>query len=179
VICEPISQCYEAGQCVFPGDCTEGLPKADGTTCDDLNPNTEGDQCIAGTCTGTPVAIEEVCDGLDNDLDGTIDEDWPDIGDACAYCYGEYPCIKQCDPNNLTGPTVCDAAPDFWGCDPNYPAEEVCDGLDNDCNGPADDGYLWDDLGEACSAGGSQGIKQCDPANPTGPTVCSAVPPPV
>ncbi len=61
--CEPITtECVSADECSGEGVCnpTTGAcefdnPIPDGTSCDDNNFCTAGDQCTAGTCTGTPI----------------------------------------------------------------------------------------------------------------------------
>ncbi len=74
----------------------------------------------------------EVCDGKDNDCDGTVDDGVPGAGDVCTSGMGvcENPGTTVC---TATGQIVCDASP-------GTPSAEVCDGLDNDCNGLPDDG---------------------------------------
>jgi hypothetical protein len=75
----------------------------------------------------------EKCNGLDDDCDLLIDEDWPLKGTPCdngklGICYktGTY----VCKPDG-TG-LYCDA-PDVTG------TPEICNGLDDDCNGAIDD----------------------------------------
>jgi hypothetical protein len=98
-----------------------------GTDCDDADP------------TISPGA-SEVCDGKDQDCDGTVDEDpepfW--FLDADGDGYG--------DANNpLTGCTgasgYVDNAEDCddEAADVNAAAEEVCDGKDNNCDGAVDE----------------------------------------
>jgi len=66
---------------------------------------------------------EEVCDGLDNDCDGTVDES---LSRACENDCGE-------------GTETCDDG--VWvGCDAPSPVDEACDGVDNDCDGDVDEG---------------------------------------
>jgi MYXO-CTERM domain-containing protein len=84
---------------------------------------------------------DEVCDGKDNDCDGTIDNGLP-LGGPCTPTYDttQYPgdrskgqCkpgVLQCDPQG-SGGTVC-----VGGVGPS---PEICDGKDNDCDGEVDE----------------------------------------
>ena len=133
--------------------------------------------CSGGgvTCVANEVAQEEVCDGLDNDCDGSTDEGltWASLSRVCTSGVGacQRSGIRVCDPDDPTGPPICSAAP-------GMPADEICDGTDNNCNGEVDEG--WDMLGEVCSNGQGQclrsGILVCNEADRMAPEVCNAVP---
>lgn len=88
--------------------------------------------CNADTTVGA-----ERCDSVDNDCDTETDEDWRtgmagDLGNPCEVGRGE--CRRSgvfvCTPDGLA--TACDA-------DYASGTTEVCDGLDNDCDGYTDD----------------------------------------
>jgi len=75
---------------------------------------------------------EEVCDGTDNDCNGAADEGFPD---------GDNDGLKNCVDLDDDG----DGTPDDADCAPlndtvHPDAQELCDGLDNDCNDAVDDG---------------------------------------
>jgi len=67
----------------------------------------------------------EVCDGIDNDLDGQIDEDLGTLSCGVGACAR---IINAC----VNGVTQT--------CTPGTPAAEVCDGIDNSCDGQVDEG---------------------------------------
>lgn len=90
-----------------------------------------------GDCDGTNMVLPtpEVCDELDNDCNGIID-DTDGIGCECEA--GE---TSVCGTNVgicTTGVANCDNG--FWGiCDGVGPIAEVCNNQDDDCNGALDD----------------------------------------
>ncbi len=103
---------------------------ADATDCDD------------GDASAYPGATE-ICDGADNDCDGTTDED--DASDAGTW-YADSDGDGYGDP--LTTATACDTpsgyTADATDCDDtnsaiNPAATEVCNGIDDDCDGMTDD----------------------------------------
>jgi hypothetical protein len=69
----------------------------------------------------------ELCNGLDDDNDGLIDEGYPGVGEPCTTTQG-CPGIGCC---TLQGPVLCCGPP---------PACESCNLEDDDCDGTIDNG---------------------------------------
>ena len=109
----------------------------------------DGDLCYDGAdsdCGGTDVT----CDDIDDDCDGEIDEDYIaggecDTGEPGICAAGTLSCtvgVEACDPDNV-------------------PVVEVCDGLDNDCDGVVDNDIATTPT--TCGVGecASTGVMEC------------------
>jgi len=103
------------------------------------------------TCTGecTPTG-SEVCNGVDDDCNGLVDEVDPALGSPCGEGEG------VCEPGMIR----CVAG--MLECIGGVPArDEVCNGLDDDCDGDADDLAPCPE-GTLCIEGACR--RRCDPA---------------
>ncbi len=88
--------------------------------------------CIGGTescAQGSPST--EVCDSLDNDCDGATDETF-NVGSSCSAGTGACTAEGIFVCNQAGSGTICNAVPES-------PSSEICDNVDNDCDGAIDE----------------------------------------
>ncbi len=170
--------CVERGACIDSDRDGRGQGCLDGDDCDDSNPDRY-------------FGAREVCDGVDNDCNGTPDDGDacnPDCTDGCVVatreCTGDGR-ARECRRDDVgcgvwSNPVDCGDAECVMGlcqdercedrdgdgrgagcvfgpdCDDGNAsiyegAEELCDGLDNDCDRVPDNGF--EQLGDECEMG--------------------------
>ncbi|RJP21650.1 MAG: hypothetical protein C4520_09435, partial [Candidatus Abyssobacteria bacterium SURF_5] len=196
-----VGECAASGQLIcsagtLQDTCTPGSPTGLDDDCDgsDENCNGTADEnytpistncgtggcaasgqliCSAGTlqdtCTpGSPTGLDDDCDGLDQNCNGTADENYTPTSTNCG--------VGEC---TASGQMICSSGTLQDTCTPGSPtgADDDCDGLDQNCNGTADENYTPTTtncgVGE-CTASGqmicSSGTLQdtCTPGSPTG-----------
>jgi uncharacterized delta-60 repeat protein len=102
----------------------------------------------------------EICDNKDNNCNGQRDEGF-NVGQSCSVGVGE--CAR-------TGQFVCNQDGTGTQCNaiPGTPTPEVCDGLDNNCNGIIDDGVLLVFYKDMDGDGYTDGITQVGCTAPSG-----------
>ncbi|MEM6558654.1 MAG: hypothetical protein AAF605_02615 [Myxococcota bacterium] len=120
------SECRRPGTCVnnIPGEparCVPGDPIVDGSECNDEDPCSTGDQCLAGTCVGEPIANGERCE----DAPGLCDR-----GDCvgCARdsdCDDGSPCtVGSCEEDSCVQTPI--AATPLTSCALDGGADGLC-----------------------------------------------------
>jgi hypothetical protein len=89
---------------------------------------------LSVTCVGLPVSGGELCNHMDDDCDGSTDEDYPFVGSICLEGTGL--CRKAGVNNCIGGTAQCGALPGF----PPTPNELCGNREDDNCNGVFDEG---------------------------------------
>ena len=108
--------------------------------CVDGDGDTFGEHCRPGPDCRDDVreihpGAPERCNSVDDDCDEATDEGFG-IGDPCAATFNR-PDGTSCV---IEGTTVCAGNEEETSCE-LFDAEDVCDGVDNDCNGTVDDPF--------------------------------------
>ncbi|MDB4988701.1 MAG: hypothetical protein JWN04_3879, partial [Myxococcaceae bacterium] len=177
----PAADCNDMDPNVHPravdvcGDAVDS--DCDGTIevldCDADGYTTERGDCDDTDRTRHPGAFE-LCDGIDNDCNQIVDDRFS-VGKACAVGVGscQNSGVLQCSADGMYA--LCTVSP-------SMPTQEVCDGIDNDCDGAIDNGVCVSDpagvpdAGVASDAGvvvvdsGEAGTQQCVYS---GPELCA------
>ena len=129
-----------------------------------------------------PAPTAERCDGVDNDGNDGVDEDWPELGKPCGEGAGIGECVAGafvcagdgtgvvCEGAIGPAPEVCDGKDNDCDGAPDSGPAEVCDGEDNDCDGLIDEGVLavkkeevFDGLGSVAAVDGGFAVTQAFP----------------
>lgn len=113
-----------------------------GLDCDDENPEVH------------PGVTQDLCDGIDNNCNGSVDEGFESTSCGQGTCSGRTVClagVESCEASGATG------------------TDENCDGMDDDCDGQTDEGYQMQSCGfgtcqalSVCAAG----MEMCEPSTP-------------
>ncbi|MFN0036852.1 MAG: putative metal-binding motif-containing protein, partial [Saprospiraceae bacterium] len=145
--------------------------------CPNPDPDSDGDGFTAcgGDCDDNNDAIypgaTEICDGLDNDCDFAIDEGLPTTtyysdDDGDGFGDDHHP-QNFCSPPPGFVANDDDCDDECAACNPT--ATEICDGLDNDCDGLIDEG------GVCCTAPTFTACPTAPITTNTDAGVCTAV----
>ncbi|MDP1830279.1 MAG: MopE-related protein [Archangium sp.] len=111
---------------------------------------------IWGGCDGGVRSSPETCNGQDDDCNGMSDEN---LSELCSI--NGCPGARACVPNSGTDGGL------FTACIPISSMPEVCNGVDDNCNGAVDEGVV-----QTCTVFGCLGVRVCVPGTDGGFTSC-------
>lgn len=126
--------------------------------------------CGEQTCAST----DTTCNGQDDDCDGTVDDNFVNQATSC----GTGACAR-------TGNTSCVAGSLHDSCSPGTPMSDAnCNGIDDDCDGVADDDFI--STSTSCGTGACVRIgssncvagsvhDSCTPGSPTADNNCDGI----
>lgn len=124
----------------------------------------DGSFCGATCSTTEPCPAGYFCDTID--IGGVLTKQCVPENDAECMCQAGWAgkgysttCYVQNGYGTCHGTRDCDTG-SLSACDATTPAQEACDGQDNDCNGLVDDGSLCDD-GLLCTTDSCGGASGC------------------
>jgi YD repeat-containing protein len=165
---------------VVEDTCQPGEPGLDDTSCNGVDDDCDGEadegfigsptSCGVGACEatgatscasgqlldscqpGSPASSDATCDGVDEDCDGVVDDDYTPSSTTCG--------VGACA---ATGTTTCVVGAVLDSCQEGQPAASdlTCDGADDDCDGAADEDYA--PIATSCGIGAcvSEGATSC------------------
>ncbi len=151
VVGQVVNNCVPLPQTGNDADCDGIDQDCDGTNDESYPP--EVDSCGQGVCFNTALSScdagqrqnncvelpqqgdDSICNGLDDDCDGRVDEGYVSVATSCTYgsvCV--QPGMTACVNGNIQD--VCDPPAFFTGSD------NSCNNQDNDCDGQTDEGFV-------------------------------------
>jgi hypothetical protein len=131
-----------------------------------------------GPCEGQVIPTNELCNGVDDNCDGVVDNGFERDGALCSYqgakgackTEGKWHCSEDGTKSECDAPLV-------------KPTAETCDGIDNDCDGetdedsiPAGEQECTTGLAGVCNPGTNHCIKgqiKCVQNVKPGPEICN------
>jgi hypothetical protein len=175
--------------------CVAGAAAANDTTCDGIDDDCDGHfdedyaahttNCGVGACTsvgmvscvagqindscvaGAAAASDTTCDGIDDDCDGHVDDDYVAVATSCG--------IGAC---GAVGALSCVSGSLLNSCLALPPAgnDASCNGVDDDCDGHSDEDFV-----PTCTSGGASScvsglliVSSCDDSNACTSDSCSS-----
>jgi hypothetical protein len=114
-------------------------------------------------CTPSADPTENVCNGVDDDCDGRVDEDYEPYTCGNGACEAESVCAG--------GEQVCIPK------EPQSPLDRLCDDIDNDCDGEVDEDFEPVLCVGACAENArcDNGIEICGPRDETTDATCDGI----